>query len=42
VHEKISPVLYEMARYIKGLTLDAVGPSENMIRDYLLGKKDSI
>ncbi|MCL4416944.1 MAG: hypothetical protein M1365_09650 [Actinobacteria bacterium] len=42
VHGKISPVLYEAVRYIKGLILDAIDPDEDEIRDYLTGRSDSL
>lgn len=35
VHGKISPVLYEAARYIDDLALDAIEPGEDEIRDFL-------
>jgi len=37
VHGKVSPVLYEAARYIDGLTLDAIDPGEDEIRKWLRG-----
>jgi L-fucose isomerase-like protein len=38
VHGKFSPVLYEAARYISGLDLDAVDPGEEEIRDWIAGR----
>lgn len=38
VHGKVAPVLYEAARFIDGLTLDAVEPTEEEIRAWLRGK----
>lgn len=39
VHGKAAPVLYEAARYIDGLTLDAVEPTEEEIKAWLRGVK---
>lgn len=39
VHGKVSPVLYEATRYIDGLTIDAVEPSEEEIRGCLRGNQ---
>ena len=38
IHQKILPVLFEMARYIKDLTLDPVEPDIDTIKDYLSGR----
>ena len=38
VHGKVSPVLYEAARYIDGLALDAVEPTEDEIKGWLAGR----
>jgi len=38
VHGKVAPVLYEAARYIDGLTLDAVEPTREEIKGWLAGR----
>jgi len=38
VHGRVSPVLYEASRYIEGLTLDAIEPTEEEIRSWLRGR----
>ena len=35
VHDKIAPVLYEAAKYIKGFNLDTIDPSIEEIKDWL-------
>jgi len=42
VHGKISSVLYEAARYINGLTFDAVEPTEEEIKGWLTGRRDGL
>ena len=39
VHGKVSPVLYEAARYIDELKLDAIDPGEDEIRKWLRGRE---
>jgi L-fucose isomerase-like protein len=39
VHGKVAPVLYEAARFIDGLSLDAVEPDEDEIRKWLRGRE---
>lgn len=38
VHGKVAPVFYEAARYIDGLSLDAVEPTEEEIKRWLAGR----